>query len=109
MRSVFILGNNPVFSQGVKALLTQEAGFDLMGWESDMGTALECIKAHHPDVVIVDETDLVPGLIPSILALFQGRLGGKIVSLSLRDSYLRVYSLDHRVVRDVADLIEAIA
>jgi AmiR/NasT family two-component response regulator len=97
-----------LFLQGIEALLSREAELDIVRRETDFGDAVECIQTCRPDVVIVDCDDPELDLTPAVKCMLQERLGICIIGLSLRDSRICICRGEHKDVRQVEDLVEAI-
>ena len=107
MRRIFILSSHPLFSQGVESLLRQQPGVEIVGRETDVDKAMECIKELQPDVVILDGGPTRDPTLAVVRILGEG-VGTKLIELNLQDNTVYVYRGEQRVVKDVKDLIEAI-
>ncbi|MFO1147570.1 MAG: response regulator transcription factor [Alsobacter sp.] len=63
---VLLADDHPVVLAGIKALLTAEAGFDVVGEASNGLMALEMSEALQPDIAVIDIS--MPGLLGTALA-----------------------------------------
>jgi DNA-binding NarL/FixJ family response regulator len=108
MRRVFLLSSQSIFGQGVASLLRREMALEIIGQETDLERAIECIRALGPDVVIFDCND--PQVDPTLamLRIFREGLGTKIIGLNLQDDSIYIYRREQRIARGVEDLLEAI-
>lgn len=105
---MFILSRHALFGQGIETLLAQEAELKILGLETDLDAAVECIERFRPDVVIVDCDDPALDLTPAIKCLLRDRLDVCVVGLSLADNTISIYRGEQRLVREVEDLLAAI-
>lgn len=108
MKRIFVLSSHPLFGRGVESLLRQESGFDIVGWETDLDQAIECIKELRPDVVIVDSGHTAHDLAPGVIRILRTGLGTKIIGLNLEDNTLCIYCGEQRMIKEVRDLVRAI-
>ena len=108
MKRVFILSSHPLFSQGVESLLRRESNLEVMGCETDVDKALEYIKELQPDVVILDSGD--PTCYPTlaVMRILREGVETKVIGLNLQNNAMCICRGEHRVVREVKDLVEAI-
>jgi hypothetical protein len=110
---VFILSGYGLFSQGVEALLRQEADLELVGHEASVEQAIAGIEAAGAEVVILDSSDraIDPGTVVARLlgAGFGNRYRAKkVIGLSLEDNTMCIYYGEKRRVSSTADLMAAI-
>lgn len=108
MKRVFILSRHSLFGQGIETLLAKEAELDIVGRETDLSAAVECIQRSRLDVVIMDCDDPELDLTPAVMCILRERLGICVIGLSLRDNRICIYRGEHREVREVEDLVAAI-
>lgn len=108
MKRIFVLSRNSMFGQGIETLLAQEAGFEIVGSDIDLSAPVECIHRCHPDIVIVNCDDPEPDLTPTVLCILRERLGIRVVGLSLKDNEIFIYRGEHKQVRQLDDLLDAI-
>jgi DNA-binding NarL/FixJ family response regulator len=105
---VLILSSHPLFGQGVESLLRREVRLDIVGRETDIDRAVECIKELRPDVVIVDSGDPAGDPTPAVMRILREGVGVKVIGLNLQDNTMCIYRGELRVVKEVKDLVEAI-
>ena len=108
MKSVFVLSRRSLLSQGIERLLAQEARLEIVNPEKDLSSAVECIQKHHPDVVIVNLDDPELDLSPAFLCILKERLGIRVIGLSLKENCISIYHGEHKEIRQVNDLLDAI-
>jgi len=108
MKSVFVLSRHSLLSQGIERLLAQEARLEIVNPEADLSTAVDCIQKHHPDVVIVNLDDPELELSPAFLCILRERLGTCVIGLSLNENCISIYRGEHKEIRQVEDLVDAI-
>jgi DNA-binding NarL/FixJ family response regulator len=108
MRRIFILSSHPLFSQGVENLLRRESRLEVVGREVDVDKAMERIKELQPDVVILDGGDPAYNLTIEVMHILREGAGTKVIGLNLQDNKMFIYRGEQRVVKEVADLVEAI-
>ena len=108
MKRVFILSRHTLFCDGIVALLSQEAGFDVVGQDTELSSAVESIKSLSPDVVIINCDDPEPDLSQVVASLLQNRLGVRIIGLSLEDNKISIYRGEDKQVHQLEDLLKAI-
>lgn len=108
MKRVFILSCHPLFSKGVETLLLQQQGFDIVGRESDLDSAIIRLKELHPDVIILDMG--VPGgdYGPLRSRILNESQGVRIVGLNLENNTFSIYHEEQRTLHQVQDLMQAI-
>jgi DNA-binding NarL/FixJ family response regulator len=108
MKRVFVLSCHPLFGQGVELLLSQEAGLDIVGRETDLDRAIERIQELRPDVVIVDSNDSAYDLALVVMRILRERLPTRVIGLNLQENILCIYHGEQRVIKRLQDLVEAI-
>jgi chemotaxis response regulator CheB len=108
MMRVLILSSHPLFGQGVESLLRQQAGMEIVGREADVDSAIERIKELQPEVVILDSGAPACDPTPAVMRILREGVGTKVIGLNLQDNTMCIYRGEQRVVKEVADLMEAI-
>lgn len=111
IKRVFIFANQAMFAQGVMSLLAHEPGLEVIGCEADLEAALRQLRETQPDVVIVaqKEATLAPALDAIATRFLAEELHSKIIALNLHDNTICIYQREQRVIKEVADLLAAIA
>lgn len=108
MTRILMASHFPLFRQGIQALLCQETGLEVVGWESDVNRTIARIHDLQPDVVVLDSAE--PSGVPPalVLSILSERSFIKIIELNLRDNTFCVLSQEQRRVGNLDDLIAAI-
>jgi DNA-binding NarL/FixJ family response regulator len=103
-----MLGSNPLFREGVESLICREIEAEIIGRETCIERALGQLESLRPDVIIVDGSDpnCDPGEVVS--AVFHMGLKVKVISININDNQLHIYRGEHKVAKEVSDLVEAI-
>jgi DNA-binding NarL/FixJ family response regulator len=111
MKRVFIFANQTMFAQGVDSLLGYESDLEVVGWETDPDQAIRHIREIQPDVVILARQDVshFASLDAIAMRFLREGLGAKIIGLNLQDNTICIYHWEQRVIREVEDLLAAIA
>ena len=108
MKRVYLLSSRSLFGQGITSLLCHEMRLEIVGHETDIDRAVECIKELRPDVVIVDSADPEVDIMPSVMCILREKLDTKVVGIDLEDNTICIYREERREIMEVEDLIEAI-
>ena len=82
--SVYLVDDHRLFLSGVRAELSEE--FDIVGSGYDVDTAIEQIRGHNPDVVLVDVHMPEGGGIAVVEAVTETNPDVKFLALSVSDS-----------------------
>lgn len=103
---VFILAREPLFAQGVRSLLQEQAGIEVVGTATVGPEAMAQLRVVAPDVVVVEAKGEEQGaLVAEILETFPTV---KVVGLTPEDNRLHIYYAQMRYSRQVEDFLEAI-
>jgi DNA-binding NarL/FixJ family response regulator len=108
MTRVLMISRQSMFEQGLDALLRQEPALEIVVCETDVGRAMERIKELRPDVVIFEANGPEADVGQVVRRLLRENLKLKVIELNLRDNTVCIYCGEHRVIKQVADLVEAI-
>ena len=108
MKRVFVFSQCPLLAQGIATLLQRENGITIVGVESKPDEVLGHIIRVGPDAIIVDSGQKRndPSSITDLV--LRAGLGSSVVELDSLDNNLYICSREHRVVRDVCDLLNAL-
>ena len=81
---IVIADDHAVMREGLKALLDADPSFAVVAEAGDVATATRMVRAHHPDVLVLDLN--MPGepSLPAIPELREGSPGTKIVVLTMQ-------------------------
>lgn len=119
-KSAFIISNYLMFQRGLKNLLTQQEKIEIVGATENPNQAIEQVKSLHPDVVILDSTNMPGDPLASLKHIFHACPNVKIICLSLHNNQMAIYqavqqraTIEYRVFKwkvvDIADLFQAIS
>jgi DNA-binding NarL/FixJ family response regulator len=108
MTRIFLLSNQSLFGEGIESLLRRELGLEIVGRETDVGRAIECIQALKPDVVVVDSADPCVDVKQVAMRILEEGSKIKVIGLNLGDNSIRIYRGERRAIKEVKDLAEAI-
>ncbi len=88
---ILLLYQDSLLAQGLSSLLRQESGLEVSARRLQDGHLDEFVRQFAPDVVIIDREDSKRHAEITIEELLSGRLGVKVVDVSSRDEFARVY------------------
>ncbi|MCL4301566.1 MAG: response regulator transcription factor [Anaerolineae bacterium] len=119
-KSTFIISNYLMFQRGLKNLLTEQEKIEIVGATESPDQAIEQVKSLHPDVVILDSTNMPGDPLTSLKHIFHAYPKVKVICLSLHNNQMAIYqavqqraTIEYRVFRwkveDIADLFQAIS
>jgi chemotaxis response regulator CheB len=106
---IFIISDSPLFSRGLRNLLTGESEMEIIGEETNLDRAIETIDAVVPDVVILGGSSYTNASVQEEMHLLKAKPGIRVVGLNLQTNDLFIYRATRIVVESVKDLVEAIA
>jgi DNA-binding NarL/FixJ family response regulator len=116
--STFIISNYSMFQHGLKSLLSQQSEVEVVGRARTPDQALDQVKVLHPDVVILDSTNLPDDPNFVLKRIFRACPNVKVICLNLHSNLLAIYRLvepksaEFQVLRhkveDPTDLMQAI-
>ena len=103
----YIVYHHGLFAQGVRSVLEERRGVQIVGMESDVAKALKAVQSLHPEVIIVEECARKHQ--PMRLGAFlNSAAAGRVVTLSLDHDFATVYDRQRVAAADPADLVNAI-
>ncbi len=88
---ILLLYQDSLLAQGLSSLLRQESGLEVSARRLQDGHLDEFVRQFAPDVVIIDREDSKRHAEITIEELLSGRPGVKVVDVSSRDEFARVY------------------
>jgi DNA-binding NarL/FixJ family response regulator len=116
--STFIISSYSMFQQGLKSLLSQQSNVEIVGRAAYPDQAIDQVRDLHPDLVILDSTNLADDPRSVLKRIFRACPTIKVICLNLHSNLLAVYLLTEprsaevrvlkRKVEDLPDLIQAI-
>jgi DNA-binding NarL/FixJ family response regulator len=104
MKSIFIISQYPMFGQGLKSLLQQQADLDIVGWETDLDEAIKQIKELQPEIVLLESDRSFPGVSP----ILQASPDSKVINLNLHSTRLYLYQARQWTAKSLEDLMQVI-
>ena len=108
MERIFILSSHPLFGQGIKTLLEEQAEVQVVGREADPVRAIDAILDLKPDVVILDNDESRHSGTLLLALIFQELVDIRVVRLSLANNQILIYQGERRVIEGPGDLLKAI-
>jgi TorA maturation chaperone TorD len=99
-----MLSGQLLFSRGIEELLCQQPGLEIVGRETDVDRALDCIRRLRPDVVILDSKDLASTPANVVAAIFREAPQARVISLNLENDQIQVYHGERRAAQSIDDL-----
>ena len=103
-----MVGSNPLFRESIESLICQEMNVEVVGRETSIEHAVQCIETTRPDVIIVD------GSIPRfdygkvVSQVLRSAPTIKVIGLNLHDNSICIYQGEQRVAKETKDLLDAI-
>ena len=108
LKRVFVLSRRTMFLEGIKTLLSQQEGVEIVGHNTEPEGALECIEKYNSDVVIVNLDDPEPVISQTVLCILREKQDMSIIWLSLQDNIIRIYRGENKQIRQLEDLLRVI-
>lgn len=105
-RRVFILTSQPLFAQGVRSLLSGQAGIEIVGVAACGIDSLNQVGETNPDVIVIEAKLEEQGRL--IAKVMEHAPGAKVIGLTLEDNRLYIYYQQTKKSRGVDDLVKAI-
>jgi chemotaxis response regulator CheB len=103
----YIVYHHGLFAQGMRCVLEEKCGIEVVGMESDVTKALKAVQSLKPGVIIVEESTGKHQ--PMRLGAFMHSAGsGRVVTLSLEHEFATVYQRDRIPTTDVGELVRVI-
>lgn len=108
MKRLFIFSHRSLFSEGIQILLDDHPYLDVVGWEHDLGQAIQIIQETEPDIILLIST---AGECPSMKIgqrLLQEGIKAAIMELDLQDNQVCIYRGEMQKVEEIADLARVV-
>lgn len=97
-----------MFQRGLKNLLAQQEKIEIVGATERPDQAIEQVKSLHPDVVILDSTNMPGDPLVSLKHIFHACPTAKVICLSLHNNQMAIYQavrqqakIEYRVLKAV--------
>ena len=83
---LLLVDDHTLFRRGLKALLSQDARFEVAGEAGDVGEALRCLAQQRPDVILLDNH--LPGVrgVDAIPALKEAAPAARVLMLTVSEN-----------------------
>ncbi|MFQ5847235.1 MAG: hypothetical protein ACE5IQ_06105 [Candidatus Methylomirabilales bacterium] len=104
--TVFILYDHPLFGLGLERLLKQQRGIEVLGATARGHNALEELRTHHPDVIMIEGGEGSLG--PSLSEVLKESLPGRVISIDPGENRATVYTTRQVPAADVEDLVKVV-
>jgi len=108
-KTIVMWGREDLLSSSVELFLTNQKGWEVISIsnEESFNALLEAVDKMHPDVVIIHQGDRsANSSLP--MQLIQDHPGLKVITLSLQDNLMEVYSKQKILVKAASDLISVV-
>ena len=107
MIHVFVIAPHALLGEGVERLLGQRADMVAVGRAASVASAMEPLAKLRPDVVILESECAQCRLTSDVSHILQEGLAAKVITLSLQNNTMCIYSGERKEVRGIEDLFEA--
>jgi len=108
MTKVLVVSDQSMFSQGLKGLLGQQQGIELVDEAAYADALPNCLERCRPDVVVLGCTDPEDCPAPVVMRCLRKGIVRRIVCVNLEDSAVLVFHGERQILQDVSDLMAAI-
>ena len=108
-KTIVLWGREDLLSSSVELFLTNQKGWEVISIsnEESFNALLEAVDKMHPDVVIIHQGDRsTNSSLP--MQLIQDYPGLRVITMSLQDNLMEVYSKQNILVKAASDLISVV-
>ena len=108
-KTIVLWGREDLLSSSVELYLTAQKGWRVIGIsiEENYETLIQTVAKVHPDVVIIHQGDhSANSSLP--MQLIQDYPGLRVITMSLQDNLMEVYSKQNILVKAASDLISVV-
>jgi DNA-binding NarL/FixJ family response regulator len=108
-KTIVLWGREDLLSSSVELFLTAQKGWKVINIsnEENFDALLLAVDKEHPDVVILQQGDRA-GNSNLPIKLLQDHPGLKVITVSLNDNLMEVYSKQNILVKSASDLISVV-
>ena len=108
-KTIVLWGREDLLSSSVELFLTAQKGWRVVSIsnEEKFEALILAVDKVHPDVVIIQQGDSSSNSYP-LMKLIQGHPGLRVITVSLKDNLMEVYSKQDILVRSASDLISVV-
>ena len=105
---VLVVSSHTLFAQGMDKWLRQQTGVDVVGQESDIERAAQCIAHVQPDVILLEIDQDARDPTAALMRFLRNGLDTQIIGVSLQDNCISLYYKGHWVMQKLGDLLRVI-
>ena len=108
-KTIVLWGREDLLSSSVELFLTAQKGWRVISIsiEENFEALILAVAKVHPDVVIIQEGDHPANSYP-LMKLIQDHPGLRVITVSLKDNIMEVYSKQNILVKSASDLISVV-
>ena len=108
-KTILLWGREDLLSSSVELFLTDQKGWKVINIsdEEKFEALIKAVDKVDPEVVIIHQGDHSNNSYP-LMKLIQGHPGLRVITVSLKDNLMEVYSKQNILVRSGSDLISAV-
>lgn len=105
---VLLVSGHPPFTQGMGEWLRQQLEVHIVGHETDMEKAAQCIAHLQPDVILLEMEQDARDPSSALMRFLRDGLDTQIIGVNLQDNCISLYYKGHCVMQKVGDLLQVI-
>ena len=108
-RTIVLWGRKDILSSSVETFLTAQKGWFVVSIsnEGNFEALIQAVAKVHPDVVIIQQGDRSSNSYP-LMKLIRDHPGLRVITVSLMDNLMEVYSKQDILVKSASDLISVV-
>ncbi len=108
-KKIVLWGREDLLSSSVELFLTAQKGWCVVSIsnEENFEALILAVNKVHPDVVIIQQGDRSSNSYP-LMKLIQDHPGLRVITVSLEDNLMEVYSKQNILVKSASDLISVV-
>jgi len=108
-RTIVLWGREDILSSSVEIVLTGQKGWNVVSIsdEANFEALIMVVDKVHPDVVIIQQGDHSSNSYP-LMKLIQDHPGLRVITVSLMDNMMEVYSKQDILISSASDLISVV-
>ena len=108
-KKIVLWGQEDLLSSSVELFLTAQKGWHVLkiSQEENFEALVLEVEEFHPDVVIIQQGDYASKSYP-LMKLIQNHPKLKVITVSLRDNMMEVYSKENVLIESASDFISVV-
>jgi len=108
-RTIVLWGQEDLLSSSVETFLTAQKGWRVVNIsiEEKFEALIQAVAKVHPDVVIIQQGDRPSNSYP-LMKLIKNHPGLRVITVSLMDNLMEIYSKQDILIKSASDLISAV-